>query len=126
MTFAGNKDYMLTVAKDGRACFFKVNSVSEITKIASGLIYFMKDQRQLIIEEIKNCRLTFYSVPGLELKVFANPQRIRPRTLASAQLVRNLSHQENKILILDKDGNLFLIYKPGKKWQKLPIFSARK
>lgn len=97
----------------------------ELANSAGNTVFYRQDLDLLVFEEYKNRQLTFFSIPKMETISDLLPGKIKPKTAAGALYVTYLSHLD-KYVVLDTQGSLFLYDKPGRKWRKEIIFSAKK
>ena len=88
-------------------------------------LFYNYDSNKLIVEKEFKSSLEFYSVPDLLLEDTVAPAPIRPKTKGTVISLNFLKHQ-NKYLILDSYGNLYLFYKKKRRWEKILIFTAKR
>jgi len=101
------------------------NKSKQLSTSAGQVIFYRQDIDLLAFEEYKNRQITFFSMSDLESTAKLIPRKIKPKTKAGALFLSYLPHME-RYIVLDKKGNLCLYHKPGKKWRKKILFSAKK
>ena len=97
----------------------------QLSKAAGHIIFYRKDIDILVFGEYKNRQLNFFSMQKFDNVAKLIPAKIKPKTKAGALFLSFLPHMD-RYMILDTMGTLSLYYKPGKKWRKKIIFSAKK
>lgn len=97
----------------------------QISDMTGKVIFYRKDLDMLAFEEYKNRQITFFSIPKMETVAELVPAKIKPKTVAGALFLTYLPHME-RYVVLDTQGTLCLYHKPGRKWRKKVIFSAKK
>ncbi len=97
--------------------------VRTLAKNAGDILAYDKKNKRLIAETVVRSTLSFYDIPKFELAGSCLPKTILPATRGD---LINLMAVPAGILVLDSQGNLFLLHKPKTNWKKILIFEAMK
>ncbi len=135
MTFINTQKLSLILStKNGEALYYKENKLNKtLSKWGTGKVTNAKivvsekkkakPQDVILVEENINNKISIYSDDLVKIGE-VTPAKVKPRLKhGPALFIRNLKHSK-RILILDKLGNLYLLYKNRKRWMKKVVFSV--
>lgn len=125
IVFADANDRMALLLESDRVVFLKNRFQTTLTDMGAGPLRYEKERNTLVVGELKNDEIKFVPTPDLTPVTSAFPSKLRPRTRGAVAFIAYLNHLD-KYLILDDNGNLYVIYKPGRRWKKHLLFSAMK
>lgn len=93
---------------------------------AGNIMIHVPQEKGLAIRQMKKNEITFYQIPMLKSSYSIFPEKLKPRTRADVSFLAFLPFGKSKYLILDKHGNLYCVYKKGKRrWRKALVLSAK-
>lgn len=101
------------------------NHFRKITDKVNGTLFYDKYSGKLFIEKSLKSLLEIYSLPDLLLVESVRLPDIRPRTKGNVLLINYLPHQE-KYVVFDSFGNLYLFYQKKDRWSKIILLEAKK
>ncbi len=142
ISFINNNNFSLIVTgKNGRSIFYKESVENKaLSDLATGkvidaslLLSTDKDAepvKVIIVEEIKNKKLSIYSYSELVKIDELIPDKIKEKARkkikhGNALFIEYLKHSKN-IVVMDKFGTLYILYKDGRRWKKKVILSQLK
>ena len=122
--FAGDKE-IAVVSDAGKVILCCPPQKRELFDNAMPILNYLPEKRQLAVFMKLRTELRILEMPLLKKLYSAYPLSLKPKTRKAPLFSEYLKHYES-FLILDGDGSLYLVYKPGRKWRKYLIFSATK
>ncbi len=142
ISFINNNNFSLIVTgKNGKSIFYKENvenkSLSDLAtgKVIDASLLLSTDKdaepvKVIIVEEIKNKKLSIYSYSELVKIDELIPDKIKEKARkkikhGNALFIEYLKHSKN-IVVMDKFGTLYILYKDGRRWKKKVILSQLK
>lgn len=127
LSFTANTNHLAAVSKDGNALYFLNKSVRTITDMAAGnILRYIPEEKGLAIKQMKKNEIVLYQIPMLKSMYSIFPGKLKPRTRADVTFLAFLPFEKKKYLVLDKHGNLYCLFKKGKrKWKKALVISAK-
>jgi len=120
-----NEDGSLFAASaDGKDVIWAgAGQIRTLAHNAGNILVYDKPGKRLIAETAVKSTLAFYTVPKFDPAGVCTPKTVQPSTRGD---ILNLMAVPAGILVLDSQGELFLMYKPKTNWKKNLIFEAMK
>jgi hypothetical protein len=125
--FAGRNDWFAISAYNKPAFFFKDALKKQFCEISGHTLNYNSADKVIFMEKYLNNQFSFFEVPDLTEVANFIPTSIDPKTKGYALFTDYLEHQ-NKYLMIDSYGNLFLYakYLKSKKWKKKIILGVKR
>lgn len=86
---------------------------------------FQPETKTLAVGMLHKQKLQLYTIPGLEELKAVEPGNLRPKTRGDIIMLAFTTKAMN-LIVLDNHGNLYLMTKPKRRWEKKLLISAKK
>jgi hypothetical protein len=124
-SFAGTTTTFVLCAYSHPCELFVDGNAKRLCERAGRHLFFMGKSKTIVFEQYKSSMVSLFDMKKLTVVSTFNPLRIKPKTRGEVRFMGYLPHLQ-RFIELDSKGNLFLFHKPGRKWRKMIIFSAKR